>query len=237
VFDKRTRRFFVSDTGDGTIYRGTLGSGTMEPFITGSGAPAVGLEIRRRFLNDLAVTGRGDVFVTDSFRPTVWHVTPAQVRAGSGDVEGLDVSGGIPFDTTEGVFNLNGIVARTGHKLVVVDSNTGKLFRIALSARRDGIRRIDAIEGVTVKGGDGMILDRGRLVVVQGDPAELHFVKLRRGLRRAADNGTQTSDKLVGPSTIARARKLYLVVNAHFSAPTVTPDVVGLPRNRGGRGR
>ena len=27
------------------------------------------------FLNDLVVTGKGDVFVTDSFRPMIWHVT------------------------------------------------------------------------------------------------------------------------------------------------------------------
>ena len=30
------------------------------------------------FLNDLVVTRRGDVFVTDSFRPTLWHVTAAR---------------------------------------------------------------------------------------------------------------------------------------------------------------
>jgi hypothetical protein len=36
------------------------------------------------FLNDLVVTGRGDVFVTDSFWPVLWHVTAEQVRAGSG---------------------------------------------------------------------------------------------------------------------------------------------------------
>src|SRR4051794_28405211 len=36
------------------------------------------------FLNDLVVTRTGDVYVTDSVRPTLWHVTAAQVRAGSG---------------------------------------------------------------------------------------------------------------------------------------------------------
>jgi sugar lactone lactonase YvrE len=275
VFDKRLRRFLVSDTGDGKIYSGTLGSNTMTPFIPAAGAAAVGLEVRRNrlyvaggpsgeirvynlrtkeqvakfdtgsggFLNDVAVTSSGDVFVTDSFRPTLWHVTPAQVRAGGGTPQAFDVSRDIPFDTTTGVFNLNGIVARSGHSLVVVDTNTGRLFRIDLNQRRNAIRRIDRIRGARVPTGDGMILDRGRLVVVQGGnaaknvPTQISFVKLRRGARRAQVQGTQRSRRLVGPSTIARARNLYLVVNANFSAPTVTPNVVGLPRNGGGRGR
>jgi Cu-Zn family superoxide dismutase len=275
VFDKRRQRFLVSDTGDGKIYSGTLGSTTMTPFIPAAGAAAVGLEIRGNklyvaggpsgeirvydvrtkqqvakfdtgsggFLNDVAVTSSGDVFVTDSFRPTLWHVTPAQVRAGSGEPQALDVSGGIPFDTTAGVFNLNGIVARTAHSLVVVDSNTGRLFRIDLNRRLDAIRRIARIRGAAVPTGDGMILDRGRLVVVQGGnadknvPTQISFVKLRRGASRAQLQGTQRSRRLVGPSTITRARNLYLVVNANFSAPNVAPNVVALPRKRGARGR
>jgi hypothetical protein len=142
AFDKRSNAFFVSITADGAIYRGTLGSDTVSPFIPGGGGrAAIGLEIRRGklyvaggptgsitvydiasgqtlatfetglggFLNDLVVTRRGDVFVTDSFRPTLWHVTAAQVRAGSGTPQALDVSA-IPFEASE--FNLNGIVAR-----------------------------------------------------------------------------------------------------------------------------
>ena len=51
-----------------------------------------------------------------------------------------------------------------------------------------------------------MILDRGRLVVVQGGPpAQLNFVKLAawRAARRRAER-TQTSANLRGQSTIAR---------------------------------
>ena len=47
------------------------------------------------FLNDLVVTRRGDVFVTDSFRPTLWHVTAEQVAAGSGTPQDL-LSGHVP---------------------------------------------------------------------------------------------------------------------------------------------
>ncbi|MDP9293466.1 MAG: hypothetical protein M3O90_03425 [Actinomycetota bacterium] len=265
-FDKRSRAFFVSITGDGAIYRGTLDSDTVVPFIPGAaGKSAVGIESRRGklyvaggmtgaitvydlatkqavatfqtpgtggFLNDLVVTGRGDVFVTDSFRPTLWHVTAAQVRNGSGTPQALDVSSGIPFQAN---FNLNGIVAKGSRRLIVVQSNTGKLFRIDLSRDASAIDAIDEIDGVSVPGGDGMILDSGRLVVVQGGPpAQLSFVKLEDGARRGEVRDTQTSTKLKGPSTVARARKLYLVVNADFATSTKPFTVAGFPRRHGG---
>ena len=75
-----------------------------------------------------------------------------------------------------------------------------------------------------------MLRDRGRLVVVQGDPAQLSFVKLTRSGRRGWLVRTQTSDELRGPSTVARARKYYLVVNADFATSTKPFTVAGLPR-------
>ena len=99
----------------------------------------------------------------------------------------------------------------------MVDSNSGKLFRIKLGEDGDSIDSIDEITGATVPGGDGMLLDNGRLVVVQGNPAQLSFLKLRKDARRAKLQRTQTSDKLHGPSTVDRAKKLYLVVNADFA--------------------
>ena len=260
AFDKRSKAFFVSITADGAIYRGTLGSDTVSPFIAGgAGTAAVGLEVRRGklyvaggptgsitvydiatgqtvatfqtgaggFLNDLVVTGRGDVFVTDSFRPTLWHVTAAQVRAGSGTPQALDVSE-IPFEAGE--FNLNGIVAKGSRRLVVVDTNSGALFRIDLGDDGSSIGEIDEVDGVMVPGGDGLLLDRGRLVVVQGDPAQLSFLKLHESARRATLERTQTSDQLRGPSTVDRARCLYLVVNADFATSQRPFTVAGLPR-------
>jgi Cu-Zn family superoxide dismutase len=267
AFDKVTKTFYVSITGDdagdrdGAIYRGTLGNDTVAPFIPGgAGKSAVGIKVRRGklyvaggatgtitvydlstgaavatfetgtggFLNDLVVTGRGDVYVTDSFRPTLWRVTADQVTAGTGTPQALDVSA-IPYEP--GQFNVNGIVRHDDRRLVVVDSNSGKLFRIGLTADRAGIRKIDEIEGANVPGGDGLLLDRGRLVAVQGNPAQLSFLKLRRAARRATLERTQTSDKLAGPSTVARARGYYLVVNADFATSTKPFHVVGLPRH------
>ena len=81
-----------------------------------------------------------------------------------------------------------------------------------------------------------MLLDRGRLVVVQGTPApgaasQLSFLKLRQGARRAILQRTQTSTLLRGPSTVDRARGLYLVVNADFNTSAKPFTVAGLRRH------
>jgi hypothetical protein len=249
--------FFVGATGDGTIYRGTVGNPTVTEFIPGAaGKSAVGMKIRGGklyvaggmtgmiyvyslrtkellatfdtgsggFLNDLVVTGRG-VFVTDSFRPTLWRVTNAQLRAGSGTPQAIPVGPEIAYASG---FNLNGIVARA-HKLIVVQSNTGKLFSIEVK-KGGTARKIHEIVSDPVVGGDGMLLDRGRLIVVRGSPAALLFLKLNHHASSAKLVATQTDPTLRGPSTVARARHLYLVVNADFATSTTPFTVSGLPR-------
>jgi hypothetical protein len=188
-------------------------------FDTGSGG----------FLNDLVVTRNGDVFVTDSFRPTIWHVTAAQVTAGTGTPEQISVAPEITF--TAGAFNLNGIVARDGgRRLIVVQSNTGMLFRIDLGTTATS-RTIQRVDAPAVVGGDGLLIDKGRLIVVQGSPAQLSILKLRGGASRATLENTRTDPTLRGPSTVARVKKLLLVVNADFATSTQPFTVSGLPRN------
>jgi hypothetical protein len=58
--------------------------------------------------------------------------------------------------------------------------------------------------------------------------AALAIVALAAGDVRAR----RTSALLEGPSTIARAEKLYLVVNANFDPALGTPNVAALLRNR-----
>jgi hypothetical protein len=258
--DGRGGAFFVGATGDGTIYRGTLGSAAVEEFIPGAtGKSAVGLKLahgrlyvaggatgsivvydlasRRQvaafatgtggFLNDLAITDRGDVFVTDSFRPTLWHVTAAQVRAGGGTPEAISVGPEIVYQA--GAFNLNGVVALDDNTLVVVQSSNGALFRIDIG-RRD--RRIQPVDIEPLTGGDGMLLDRGRLVVVQS--GQLTFVDLDHRAARGRVVGHLTDPSFRGPSTVARDRDRFLVVNADFATSTVPFTVSGVRAGGGG---
>ena len=178
------------------------------------------------FLNDLVVTKKGDVFVTDSFRPTLWHIKAAQVAAGGGTPEGIPIEPEIKYESG---FNLNGIVAlKGGRALVVVQSNTRKLFRIDLDDDAPNGRAIHRIV-VEPLFGDGLLLDRGELVVVT--PPTITFVKLSDKADRGTVVERRTDPALRGPSTVARARDFYLVVNADFATNTTPFTVTGLPRN------
>jgi Cu-Zn family superoxide dismutase len=213
---------YVAGGATGNIYVYDLATkATVATFATGAGG----------FLNDLVVTRKGDVYVTDSFRPMLWHVTGAQVQAGLGTPEPIDVAPKIEF--VAGEFNLNGIVQREhGKQLIVVNSTTGKLYRVNLTRDGSDARSIKRIHGVGTRltGGDGMIVDRGRLVVVIGDPATLNFVKLRHHHLRARVTNVRSDKTLTGPSTVARAKDRYLVVNADFATSTTPFTVSGLPR-------
>jgi sugar lactone lactonase YvrE len=257
--DERTNDFFVGAVGDGTIYRGTVGDPTATEFIPGAaGRSSVGMkaadgllyvagggtgairvyDIDTRnvvaefqtgsggFINDLVVTGDGDVFATDSFRPMLWHVTADQVAAGSGTPAAIPVDPEIVFQDG---FNLNGIVAFGEDTLVVVQANTGNLYKIVLAD--DGGRAIQQIDVESLPGGDGLLVDQGRLLVVQGGEAPaLNFVKLRGGNTRGEVQERLTDLTLRGSSTVARVEDRYAVVNADFATGTTPFTVSLLPR-------
>ncbi len=306
AFDRRSGFFFVSATGDGSIYRGRLGdtttpvpvfipgaagqsatglkvqhgrlyvagaaTGTIKVYDVGSGAllatfDTKGADSSPTFVNDLDVTRRGDVYATDSKRPVIYHLTEQEIAAGTPAPKPIDpadvisTSPEIPFNASPAAFNLNGIVVdddrgedqgrhhgdrhgrhgdRRADKLIVVDSDTGQLFRVMVSRDANAARRIRELQ---VKdhgpftGGDGLLIDRGDLLVVQGsDPAGgfpdgvVSFLGLRDDGRRARLEDQRTDDSFQGPSTIARARDRYLVVNPDFATATPPFTVTALPR-------
>jgi sugar lactone lactonase YvrE len=291
AFDKRSGFFFVSATGDGSIYRGKLGdTATPVPvFIPGAqGQSATGLKVfdgklyaagaatgtikvydvdsgallatfdtkggnaSPTFVNDLDVTRDGDVYATDSFRPVIYHLPAEEIAAGTPAPKPIDpddviqTSPEIPFDATAGTFNLNGIVARHGHgahgdELIVVHSPSGRLFRVKVGEHNERRIRDLQVKGGPFPGGDGLLIDRGRLLVVQGRAdgfpnGVVDVIKLRHDARKGRLDDRRTDASLKGPSTIARARDQYLVVNADFATSTPPFTVTGLAREGEDRG-
>ena len=305
AFDKRSGFFFVSATGDGSIYRGKLGdTATPVPvFIPGAtGQSATGLKVQHgklyaagagtgtikvydvdsgallatfdtkggdsspTFVNDLDVTKRGDVYATDSKRPAIYHLTAEEIAAGTPAPKPIDpadvisTSPEIPFNAAPAAFNLNGIVVdgdrgddqgrhrgdRHGHhgdrradKLIVVDSDTGQLFGVKVGKDGNAARKIREVQvdGGPFTGGDGLLIDRGQLLVVQGSNPDdgfpngvVDFIDLRHGGRSGELADQRTDDSFQGPSTIARARDRYLVVNPDFATSTPPFTVTALPR-------
>jgi sugar lactone lactonase YvrE len=230
----------------GKLYAAGASTGTIKVYDVDSGAllatfDTKGGDSSPTFVNDLDVTRRGDVYATDSSRPVIYHLSAEEVAAGTPAPKPIDpadviaTSPEIPF--TAGAFNLNGIVVRDSGRrdeLVVVDSHTGRLFRVKVG--RNG-RRIQELQvnGGPFPNGDGLLIDRGRLIVVQnsadGFPnGVVDFVGLRHDGRKGSLEQRQTDPSFQDPSTIARARDQYLIVNPDFATNTPPFTVTALAR-------
>lgn len=179
-----------------------------------------GLPENETFLNDLAVAPNGDVFVTDSFSPTIWRI-PAADLVPSNEVETLepwlDLEGtAIQFE--EG-FNLNGIVATAdGQSLLTVQSNTGELFRISIGSM--AVTEVD-LGTLLLIGGDGLLLDGQELVVIGN--GRVQVVQLSAGLASGTLVETIVDPSFATPTTGAFADGLLLVVNSQFAQQQGTP--------------
>lgn len=208
-YEARRNRLWVAGgpTGEVRVYNATSGR-LLETY---SFDPVV-------FLNDLVVT-RDAVYVTDSGIQQL-NVIPLG-RRGSlpdpSDVDTLPLSGDIAFVPMQ--FNANGIVAKNGW-LIVVQSNTGKLFRVN---PRTGVAREIDLGGQSVSFGDGLELNGRTLYVVRNQLATVSVFRLGAGLRSARWIGDMTSPSLDVPTTAAFQAGRLWAVNARFGTP-VTPD-------------
>lgn len=187
------------------------------------------------FLNDVAL-GRDDTaFVTDSQRPVLYRVTLGRGGGAPAIEPYLDFTG-TAFAYQQG-FNANGIVAaKGGRTLLIVQSNTGKLFRV--DTRTKQVREVD-LGGATLTNGDGLVL-RGRTLYVVRNQQELIVpVKLSEDLRRGRVGTGRTDERLRFPTTAASDGNRLLVVNAQFdrrqSADPVLPFTVEALSVRGAR--
>jgi sugar lactone lactonase YvrE len=183
-------------------------------------------------LNDLVVTARGDVYITDSFVPILWQVTAEQVAAGGGEPRAIAVAPEIEW--IDGGFNLNGIVAlQGGRTLIVGQSDAGKLFRIDLDPLDPDVRQITEVALDEPVYSDGLLLDQGRLVAVTFLPEEtLTFIRLDARGTSGTIEERRTDPTFRGPSTVDRAGDYYLVVNADFATGTTPFTVAAVPRER-----
>jgi Cu-Zn family superoxide dismutase len=195
-----TGSFFVYDTATGML---------LARFDTGAGG----------FLNDVALTKNGDLYVTDSLRPFLYRVRAATIEAGTGPVEAIPVAPEIQYGPG---FNLNGLVATDdGKALISVQTNNGRLWRIEPFGDLLGrtITEIPVV-GDTLRDGDGLVNDGGGLLVVrngiQTGEEVVTELNLRRGGTAGEVVGKTSDDTFMNPTTAALARDRVLVVNSEF---------------------
>ena len=176
---------------------------------TGRDLGAFVLTTDETFVNDV-VTTRTAAYFTDSFNQRLYKI-PIRGSRGFGDPEVLPLTGDIQF--TEG-FNANGIDAtRNGRTLVIVQSNTGKLFTV--DADTGESTEID-LGGETVINGDGILLQGRRLWVVQNSDELLTLVRLSPDRSSGVVVDRFTDETFDVPTTVARAGNRLAIVNARF---------------------
>jgi Cu-Zn family superoxide dismutase len=206
-------RLFVSGAGTGKMFvLSTTDGHTLKVLDTAPGATPT-------FINDVTVGG-GFAYFTDSLRPIVWRASTSGATVG--DIEPwLDLTG-TPFVYEQG-FNANGIVNYDdGRILVIVQSNTGKLFRVNTATK--AVTQVD-LGGKTVVNGDGLVAHGSHLYVVQNADNQITEVKLRNGKRTGRLGNVRKSDLFAFPTTAARDGSRLLVVNSQFDkrGPGLTP--------------
>jgi Cu-Zn family superoxide dismutase len=189
------------------------------------------------FLNDLVITKNGDAYVTDSFSAVIWRIPAATLAAppAEGTLEPWLLLDGSPIVYQNG-FNLNGIVAWKNKYLLVVQTNTGKLFRIKISTKKEVVEV--PVSGGSILGGDGMILHDERLYVVNDGAVDV--LKMKKRLTRAKLRQTITDPTFDSPTTAALFKGRLYVVNSQFgkqatktAAPPFTVSVLKPGRGRG----
>jgi hypothetical protein len=205
--DHRNRLWVAGGpTGDGYVYNASTGADIAQFNFTDATS----------FVNDVVVTKRAAWF-TDSMRQFLYKV-PIGQNGELGTPQAVPLTGDIVFQSG---FNVNGIDATpNGKKLIIVQSNTGKLFKVNLS----GVARLINLGGATVPG-DGLLLHGKRLYAVVRSPQDgVLVIRLRPNLLSGTVVRTITNSDLDDPTTIdAHGSRLY-AVNARFSTPP-GPDV------------
>ncbi|MEU8121465.1 superoxide dismutase [Spirillospora sp. NPDC049024] len=247
--DLRTGAGAVVSRGPGTPALGLKSDGRGRLFVAGGpGGDARVLDARTgrvlasyrlaagpSFVNDVVLT-QGAAWFTDSTNPVLYKLPlpgggppSAAVRVPlTGDL----VYQGGPDSPGSAGFNANGITPTPdGRGLIVVQSNTGGLFRVDPATGET--RRVD-LHGESLPEGDGLLLQGRTLYAVQNRLDTVAVLKLNaagtegRVVRRVKD------PRLALPTTVAAFGSRLYLPNIRFFATGPTPGVsynaVAIPR-------
>lgn len=242
--------FYVGSIPTGSIYRGNLRTGTGSVFIQRTGRAAIGVEVDNRnrlfvaggstgkafvyntrtgadiatydlapgFINDVVVTRTGAYF-TNSSRAELYRIPIGNGGRLGTTVQTIALQA--PYAQGAG-FNVNGIDATpNGRWLVIVQSNTGKLYRVNPST---GATTEITLGGENVQNGDGILLDGRRLYVVQNQQNRIAVIDLNPALTSGRVITRITDSRFAVPTTIDDLGRRLYAVNARFGSPPATTD-------------
>ena len=248
----RGTTFYVGSIPTGAVYRGDLRTGRGAVFVQGrTGRAATGLVADRHgrlfvsgagtgkafvynartgadiaeytleagFINDVVVTRDGAYF-TNSNRAAIYRIPIGRGGKLGTSAQTIPLTGA--FQLQAG-FNANGIDAtRNGKWLIIVQSNTGKLFRVD---PKTGATVEIALGAESVPNGDGILLDgKRRLYVVQNQLNRIAVIDLDKSLTSGQVVTRITDSRFAIPTTIDDFGRWLYAVNARFGSPPATTD-------------
>jgi sugar lactone lactonase YvrE len=238
--------FYSGSIANGAIFRGNLQTGEGKVFIPGqAGRVAAGLKVRRgmlfvaggptgqayvfdadsgreiatlqlttgaSFINDVA-TSRHAAWFTDSFQQQLYKV-PIMDDHRVGAPQTLPLTGDITF--TPGQFNANGI-DWTGKRLIIVQSNTGELFRVN---PHSGNATVIDLGGESVVAGDGILLDEHHRLWVVQNTQQVTLIHLGCEYTCGTVLSRTTDETFDVPTTVAESDGYLAIINARFGIPS-----------------
>jgi sugar lactone lactonase YvrE len=217
------RRLFVAGgpTGHAYVYNARTGADIAD--VTLVATPA--------FINDVVVTRTGAYF-TDSTRAALFRVPIGRGGRLGTTVQMISLTGAFQLQTG---FNANGIDATpNGRWLVIVQSNTGKLFRVNPST--GATTEIALANGESVPNGDGILLDGRTLYVVQNQTNRVAVIAVNPSLTSGRVVTRIADSRFDVPTTVDELGRRLYVVNARFGTPspdTAEYQVLQLRKPRG----
>ncbi|SFK96253.1 Sugar lactone lactonase YvrE [Streptosporangium canum] len=250
---------FIGSMADGSIYRADLRTGRGAIISRGPGTPSLGMKIDERgrlfvaggtggdarvvdsrtgrvlatyrlatgpaFVNDVILT-QGAAWFTDSTNPVLYKLPLRDGRLPTA-AQRIPLTGDLVYGDG---FNANGITPTPdGRGLIVVQSNTGGLFRVDWSG---ATRRVN-LHGESLREGDGLLLRGRTLYAVQNRFNAVAVLRLNeagtdgRVVRRVSD------PRFDVPATVAAFGSRLYLPNARFDTsptPTTPYTAVAIPR-------
>lgn len=208
---------------------GTGGDGRIIDTHTGAVLAHYQFTTAASFVNDV-ILSHDAAWFTDSTNPVLYRVPllPGGRLPAPGQVRTVPLSGDIVYGAGT---NANGItLTPNGRALVIVQSNTGGLFRVDPGS---GAARAIDLGGDSLVNGDGLLGRGGTLFAVQNQQRQVAKLRINAAGTEATVLTRVTDPRFNTPTTVASfGGRLYLP-NAAFATPP-TPDTpytaVAIPR-------
>ncbi|WP_395956597.1 superoxide dismutase [Actinomadura sp. 3N508] len=211
---------------------GTGGDARVIDVRTGRVLASYRLATGATFVNDVILT-QGAAWFTDSFDPVLYKL-PLHGGELPAEAVRIPLKGDLVYQTGPdgAAFNANGVTPTPdGRGLLVVQSNTGGLFRVDPAS---GITRRVDLHGESLPDGDGLLLHGRTLYAVQNRLDTVAVLRLNAAGTEGRVVRRVTDSRFDLPTTIAEFGSRLYLPNIQFFSTEPTPHVsyhaVAIPR-------